>query len=67
MFCRSCSRLLLSIQHGFDGDVVSGDESDQDGLEESPVKRKPPVQQRNPVESQLCSMTSRILQFEGDT
>jgi hypothetical protein len=41
------SRLLLSIQNGFDGDLVSGDESDQDGLEESPVKKKPLVQQRN--------------------
>lgn len=41
------SRLLLSIQNGFDGDLVSGDESDQDGLEESPLPKKPSVQQRN--------------------
>lgn len=42
------SRLLSSIQSGFDGEAVSGDESDQDGLEESPVKKKPPAGLRNP-------------------
>lgn len=42
------SRLLSSIQSGFDGEAVSGDDSDQDGLEESPVKKKPPSGLRNP-------------------
>jgi len=49
VFVGAYSRLLLSIQNGFDGDLVSGDESDQDGLEESPLKKKPLPQQRNPV------------------
>lgn len=51
-------RLLLSIQNGFDGDLVSGDESDQDGVEESPVKKKPLVQQRN----QNAAMGGRFLE-----
>lgn len=57
VFVGADSRLLLSIQNGFDGDIVSGDESDQDGLEESPVKKKPPVQQGNQVQSHLCNMS----------
>ncbi|KAG0607263.1 hypothetical protein M758_8G014500 [Ceratodon purpureus] len=54
-------RLLLSIQNGFDGDLVSGDESDQDGLEESPVK-KPPAQQRNSNQALTGAMGSRFLE-----
>lgn len=53
-------RLLLSIQNGFDGDLVSGDESDQDGLEESPLPKKPSVQQRNL--NQSGAMGSRYLE-----
>jgi len=49
VFVGTNSRLLLSIQNAFDGELVSGDESDQDGLEESPVKKKSPAQQLNRV------------------
>lgn len=68
VFIGADSRLLLSIQNGFDGDLVSGDESDQDGVEESPVKKKPLVQQRNQVVAyslNSISLTTALLLITG--
>uniref|UniRef100_A0A7I4BI56 TOG domain-containing protein n=1 Tax=Physcomitrium patens TaxID=3218 RepID=A0A7I4BI56_PHYPA len=53
-------RLLLSIQNGFDGDLISGDESDQDAFEESPVKKMPSVKQVH--SGQNGAMGSRCLE-----